>query len=65
MSVDVIACKRGRYGVGISRWVDRIFPNHGLFDLCASLAGEVLVSERISFEIDRVAFLDLQNGVRS
>jgi hypothetical protein len=30
------------HGFGISYWIDRVVPYHGLFDLCAPLAGEVL-----------------------
>jgi len=33
---------RGHHGFGISYWIDRIVSYHGLFDLCAPLAGEVL-----------------------
>ena len=36
---------RGRYGVGLYGWVDRLFFYHGLFDLRATLAGKVLVSD--------------------
>jgi hypothetical protein len=33
---------RRHHGFGISYWIDRVVPYHGLFDLCAPLAGEVL-----------------------
>ena len=42
MSVDVIVCNRGHYGLGIYYRINRVFLHYGLFDLCASLAGEVL-----------------------
>jgi hypothetical protein len=42
MSVAAIVFKGEHHGFGISYWIDRVVPYYGLFDLRASLAGEVL-----------------------
>ena len=42
MSVAAIVFKGEHHGFGISYWIDRVVPYYGLFDLCTSLAGEVL-----------------------
>lgn len=33
----------GHHGSGIYSWIDRVVSHHGLFDLRAALAGEILI----------------------